>query len=116
MARTGEQRRAVHAGAEHRLKFERTERVRASKIKPDRAKLFMNGRSQAVRLPLEFRLPGKEVSIRREGEAVILEPLGGRSWPHGYWDRLAELGRDFPADFQLPDDPIPPPIDPSRDH
>ena len=49
------------------------------------AKLFRNGRSQAVRLPKEFRFEGDEVSVRREGEAVILEPLKPRSWPKGYW-------------------------------
>jgi antitoxin VapB len=41
-----------------------------------RAKLFMNGRSQAVRLPKEFRFEGKEVRIRRHGEGVLLEPVG----------------------------------------
>jgi antitoxin VapB len=40
------------------------------------AKLFMHGRSQAVRLPKEFRLPGKEVSVRRIGRGVFLEPIG----------------------------------------
>lgn len=49
------------------------------------AKLFRNGRSQAVRLPKEFRFEGEEVSIRREGDSVILEPVGRRSWPRGYW-------------------------------
>jgi antitoxin VapB len=39
------------------------------------AKLFSPGRSQAVRLPKDFRLPGKEVRIRRHGNAVILDPL-----------------------------------------
>lgn len=39
------------------------------------AKLFMHGRSQAVRLPKEFRLPGKEVRVRRVGRAVLLEPI-----------------------------------------
>jgi antitoxin VapB len=39
------------------------------------AKLFMHGRSQAVRLPKEFRLPGKEVRVRRMGRAVLLEPV-----------------------------------------
>jgi antitoxin VapB len=39
------------------------------------AKLFMTGRSQAVRLPKEFRFDGSEVRIRREGTRVILEPL-----------------------------------------
>ena len=36
------------------------------------AKLFQNGRSQAVRLPKEFRFKGKEVYIHREGSRVIL--------------------------------------------
>jgi antitoxin VapB len=40
-----------------------------------RAKLFMHGRSQAVRLPKEFRLPGKEVRVRRVGRGVLLEPV-----------------------------------------
>ena len=40
------------------------------------AKLFMHGRSQAVRLPKEFRFEGKEVRVSRVGNRVILEPLG----------------------------------------
>jgi len=60
-----------------------------------RAKLFWNGRSQAVRLPRAFRFEGNEVSVRREGEAVILEPVRKRDWPPEYWDRLRELTRDF---------------------
>ena len=39
------------------------------------AKLFMHGRSQAVRLPKEFRMPGKEVRVSRDGDRVILEPV-----------------------------------------
>ena len=39
------------------------------------AKLFQNGRSQAVRLPLEFRFPGNEVRISRYGRGVLLEPI-----------------------------------------
>jgi antitoxin VapB len=38
------------------------------------AKLFTHGRSQAARLPKEFRLPGKEVRVTRVGHRVILEP------------------------------------------
>ncbi|MBI4408579.1 MAG: AbrB/MazE/SpoVT family DNA-binding domain-containing protein [Gemmatimonadetes bacterium] len=53
---------------------------------PRRAKLFWNGRSQAVRLPREFRFEGDEVLIRKEGANVILEPIGKRAWPAGYWD------------------------------
>jgi len=39
------------------------------------AKLFWSGRSQAVRLPKDYRFRGKEVRIRRHGSAVILEPV-----------------------------------------
>lgn len=40
------------------------------------AKLFQNGRSQAVRLPKEFQLPGDRVRVRRaEGGGVLLEPI-----------------------------------------
>jgi antitoxin VapB len=39
------------------------------------AKLFRNGRSQAVRLPQEFRFEGDRVRIRRIDDGVILEPL-----------------------------------------
>jgi antitoxin VapB len=38
------------------------------------AKLFMHGRSQAVRLPKEFRMPGSEVEIWKEGDVVYLRP------------------------------------------
>lgn len=52
------------------------------------AKVFWTGRSQAVRLPKEFRLAGAEVSIRRSGKAIILEPLD--EWPDRYLDSFAE--------------------------
>jgi antitoxin VapB len=39
------------------------------------AKIFMHGRSQAVRLPLAFRLPGDRVRVRRVGSGILLEPM-----------------------------------------
>lgn len=41
----------------------------------DTAKVFWSGRSQAVRLPKEYRFDTDEVRIRRHGRAVILEPI-----------------------------------------
>lgn len=63
-----------------------------------RAKLFANGRSQAVRLPKEFRMPGAEVLIRRHGNLVVLEPLAPSGLPVGFWARIDGLmhGLDFP--------------------
>ncbi len=43
--------------------------------KTDIAKLFRNGRSQAVRLPREFRFEGDRVRVRRVGQGVLLEPM-----------------------------------------
>ncbi len=45
----------------------------------DTAKIFKNGRSQAVRLPKEYRLIGKEAYISKIGDAIILLPKK-RSW------------------------------------
>ena len=63
----------------------------------DRAKIFMHGRSQAVRLPKEFRLPGKECRVRREGKAVILEPIEEPFDVEAWWARIDALrdGHEF---------------------
>jgi antitoxin VapB len=59
----------------------------------DKAKLFWSGRSQAVRLPKEYRFPGEEVRIRRHGAAVVLEPLAD-DW--GWLDEIAgKVDDDF---------------------
>jgi virulence-associated protein VagC len=60
-----------------------------------RAKLFTNERSQAVRLPKEFRFAGKEVAIRKEGDAVVLESVAKRQWPRGYWQRIDRRAKDL---------------------
>ncbi|HQW81002.1 MAG: AbrB/MazE/SpoVT family DNA-binding domain-containing protein [Rhodanobacteraceae bacterium] len=39
------------------------------------AKLFTSGGSQAVRLPREFRMPGEQVRISRDGNRVVLEAM-----------------------------------------
>jgi antitoxin VapB len=58
-----------------------------------KAKLFWSGRSQAVRLPKDFRFEGEEVKIRRRGNAVILEPIAD-DW--GWLDDIAgKLDDDF---------------------
>ena len=64
---------------------------------PDVAKVFMNGRSQAVRLPAAFRFSEAEVYIRRDeatGDVVLSRRPGG-------WDTFFELlaNLDVPADF-----------------
>lgn len=57
------------------------------------AKLFKNGQSQAVRLPKEFRMPGREVYIKKQGEAIILLPKE-KSW-QPLFDSLNHFTKDF---------------------
>ena len=59
---------------------------------PSTAKVFMTGRSQAVRLPKEFRFKTDEVRIRAEGSSIILEPI------EGDWEWLDELQAHGPLD------------------
>lgn len=44
-----------------------------------RARLFRNGRNQALRIPREFELPGDEALIRKDGDRLIIEPIPKRS-------------------------------------
>jgi len=67
---------------------------------PRTAKLFMNGRSQAVRLPVEFRFKGREVLLEKRGEAVILRPKP-EGWD-GFFDRPSKVPVDFLEDRQDP--------------
>ncbi|MBW1787238.1 MAG: AbrB/MazE/SpoVT family DNA-binding domain-containing protein [Deltaproteobacteria bacterium] len=69
------------------------------------AKLFMNGRSQAVRLPKAFRFKGSEVKIRKNGNRVILEPLETSDWPAGFWDMFTS-DIDFETPRALPSKPF----------
>lgn len=57
------------------------------------AKLFRNGQSQAVRLPREFAMPGREVFVRRVGNAVLLVPMDD-PWT-GFEAALGEFSDDF---------------------
>jgi antitoxin VapB len=57
----------------------------------DTAKLFMHGRSQAVRLPKEFRMPGTEVRVTKIGNRVVLEPITPESNATP-WDIIDALG------------------------
>jgi antitoxin VapB len=69
-------------------------------------KLFKNGRSQAVRIPREFELPGSDAVMRKEGDRLIIEPSPPRSL-------LAVLASLSPLDDDFPtiDDPLPDPVE-----
>ena len=61
--------------------------------KPQTAKLFKNGRSQAVRLPAKYRFQGDEVFITKEADRVIL------SAKPTSWDDFFAAGHRVPTDF-----------------
>lgn len=69
------------------------------------AKIFKNGRSQAIRLPKEFRFSGDEVKICRDGKKVILEPLDRTEWSEGFW-AMFSFDPDFETHPALPPMPI----------
>jgi antitoxin VapB len=66
------------------------------------AKLFRNGRSQAVRLPAEFRFEGTEVSIRRDpatGDVILSEARKAQSWDE-IFSRIDRLKAEAPEEFE----------------
>lgn len=67
-------------------------------------RLFRNGRNQAVRIPVEFELPGNEATLRRDGEKLILEPIRKRGLLAlvATWEAP---GEDFPEIDDLPAQP-----------
>jgi virulence-associated protein VagC len=77
----------------------RPRRHRSSgRVIPGRAKIFWTGRSQALRLPKEFRFVTREVLIHREGRRVVLEPCeverDAKGWPTAWW-QLAGAAPEF---------------------
>lgn len=67
-----------------------------SSQKPTDAKLFWNGRSQAVRLPKEFRFEGNRVRVTRMGAGILLEPVlePRKETPEEWFARIDALKGD----------------------
>ncbi len=68
--------------------------------------ISINGR-QAVRLPDEFRFTDATVSIRKEGEAIILEPVKSNTWPARFFEdiRIDDPAFARPAQGKTPPAP-----------
>ena len=62
-------------------------------MKGKKARVFWTGRSQAIRLPKEFRFATDTVLVHREGQAVVVEPAD--EWPEGYVECFAGVPEDF---------------------
>ncbi|UDL89608.1 antitoxin [Mesorhizobium sp. PAMC28654] len=82
---------------------------RHSPTPPKEARLFRNNRSQAVRIPVEFELPGEKVLISRDGDRLIIEPvrMAGLAALLAQWAKELPLGPedDFP---EIDDKPVEP--------
>ncbi len=65
----------------------------ASNIAPATAKVFTTGRSQAVRLPKAFRFNTAEVTIERQGDAIILRPKVQTK--DEWWDEMDKILANF---------------------
>jgi antitoxin VapB len=58
-------------------------------------KLFRNGRNQAVRIPVEFELPGDEAVMHRDGDKLVIEPIRKRGLL-ALLDTMEPFADDFP--------------------
>ena len=73
---------------------------------PRHVRLFRNNRNQAIRIPVEFELPGSEAIISRDGDRLIIQPVRKKGLDAllDSWDALDDA-------FPLIDDPPPTPRD-----
>lgn len=62
---------------------------------PRHVRLFRNNRNQAIRIPVEFELPGSEAIISRDGDRLIVEPVRRRGLA-ALLDRWQPLAEEFP--------------------
>ncbi len=69
--------------------------------------LFRNGRSQALRIPKEFELPGSEAFVRRDGARLVIEPVAPKDGLIAYLERAEPVDEDWPEI----DDPLPRPVE-----
>jgi antitoxin VapB len=68
-------------------------------------RLFKNGRNQALRIPRDMELPGSEAVVRKEGERLVVEPLGRPSLL-AVLATLRPLDEDFPSIARSPAEPV----------
>jgi antitoxin VapB len=67
-------------------------------------RLFRNGRNQAVRIPVEFELPGDEAIMHRDGDRLVIQPVRKRGLV-----ALLETMKPLEESFPEIDNPIPAP-------
>ena len=66
-------------------------------MQPERhVRLFLNGRNQSVRIPRDFEMDGNEAIIRKEGNKLILEPVGIKNRLLELLTKLDPIQEEFP--------------------
>ncbi len=73
------------------------------------AKIFRNGRNQAVRIPVEMSFATDTVTLEKHGDALIVRPQRQGGWAEYFADESARMPEDFviPEDLPLPErDPL----------
>jgi antitoxin VapB len=73
---------------------------------PRRVRLFRNGRNQAVRIPREFELAGKDALMYRDGERLVIEPA-----VHNRLQNLLAAWEELETDWPVVVDPVPEPVE-----
>lgn len=72
------------------------------------AKIFRNGRNQAIRIPVEMSFDTDTVILEKRGSTLIVKPQR-----HGGWrEYFADASTGLPDDFEIPEDPPPGPVEP----
>jgi antitoxin VapB len=67
-------------------------------------RLFRNGRNQAVRIPVEFELPGDEAIMHRDGDRLVIQPVRKRGLI-----ALLKTMKPLKGEFPEIEDPVPAP-------
>jgi antitoxin VapB len=91
-----------------KTKLKSDPRGKASSDQKRTVSLFRNGRSQALRIPKEFELPGNEATIRRDGKRLIVEPapVKKKKTLKELIDSWDPIGEEFPEIEDYPPDPV----------
>ncbi len=71
---------------------------------PRHVRLFRNNRNQAIRIPVEFELPGSEAIISRDGDRLVIEPVR-RKGLAALLDSWEPLTEEFPRIADAPPAP-----------
>lgn len=68
-------------------------------------RLFRNGRNQAIRIPRDLELPGREAVLRKEGQRLVVEPLAKPSLL-SVLEKLKPIDEEFPSIDRLAAEPV----------